>query len=233
MQSALQPCPSGSARPFTHTLQRSARQLPRRPSAPLRLPLRAQAGPTDASEEDFEARLAALKKAKGQTPFGEGKKQRPSASSASGPSTSTRGRKAYDYSDETLHYEGGPSLGDVAVNTALGITLVWLPLTIAAIGRAAFLKYRFTDLRLSVITSAPWKSEQIDAAYQEVKEVVTVGRGIGLWGDMVVTLRDGSKIELRAVEQWQELKKYILQRRDELTAEADAAPRAKAKGFAE
>ncbi len=49
----------------------------------------------------------------------------------------------------------------------------------------------------------PWLSvyadEQLDAAYQEVKDVKTVGRGVGLWGDMVVTLRNGDKIELRSL----------------------------------
>lgn len=64
----------------------------------------------------------------------------------------------------------------------------------------AFVKYRLTNKRLSVITSAPWKSEQLDAAYQEVKGVKSVGRGVGLWGDMVVELRDGSKVEMRSVE---------------------------------
>jgi len=105
----------------------------------------------------------------------------------------------------------------VAVNLALGITLVWLPLSIAAVGRGAFIKYRFTDRRISCITTAPWKSEQLDAAYQEVKDVVTIGRGIGLWGDMVITLNDGSKIEMRALPRFLEMKEYILKQRDDLT----------------
>ena len=41
--------------------------------------------------------------------------------------------------------------------------------------------------------------EQLDAAYSEVQSVVSVGRGIGLWGDMVITLRNGDKIELRSL----------------------------------
>lgn len=41
--------------------------------------------------------------------------------------------------------------------------------------------------------------EQLDAAYQEITDITTVGRGIGAWGDMVVTLRGGDKIELRAL----------------------------------
>ena len=42
-------------------------------------------------------------------------------------------------------------------------------------------------------------AEQLDAAYQEVKDVVAVPRGLGYWGDMVVTLRNDDKMELRAL----------------------------------
>jgi hypothetical protein len=42
---------------------------------------------------------------------------------------------------------------------ALGATLVAIPLTIGAVARSAFVKYKFTDKRVSVITAAPWESE--------------------------------------------------------------------------
>jgi hypothetical protein len=168
------------------------------------------------TEEDFESRLAALKTAKGETPWGEGAKKSSSSSSSSTKPVSGS-KKVYDFSKETLHFESGPHLGDVAVNMVLGATLIWLPLSFAAVGRAAFVKYRFTDRRLSTITTAPWKNEQLDAAYQEVKDVVCIGRGVGIWGDMVVTLRNGDKIEMRALPQFREMKDYILKRRDELT----------------
>ena len=48
--------------------------------------------------------------------------------------------------------------------------------------------------------------------------MVVVPRGVGIWGDMVVTLRNGEKAELRALDRFRELKDYILQRRDELIA---------------
>ena len=64
----------------------------------------------------------------------------------------------YDFRDETVHWEGPPHRGDLAINVLLGTTLLWLPLTAAAVGRAAFINYRFTDRRLSVSTTAPWKS---------------------------------------------------------------------------
>jgi len=65
----------------------------------------------------------------------------------------------YNFSGEELHFESPPHRGDLAANIALGATLLWLPLTIAAVTRAAFVKYRFTDKRISVITNAPWKSK--------------------------------------------------------------------------
>ncbi len=64
----------------------------------------------------------------------------------------------YDFAGEQLHWEGTPHRGDLVTNLALGATLLWLPLTAAAVGRGAFMKFRFTDKRVSVITSAPWKS---------------------------------------------------------------------------
>lgn len=170
------------------------------------------------NEDDFEARLAALKRAKGETPYGEGVKAvKGKAEKTSESKATSSQRPTYDYTDETLYFESAPHRGDLAINVALGVTLVWLPLSIAALGRAAFVKYRFTDRRISCITTAPWQTEQLDAAYQEVKDVVSIGRGVGLWGDMVVSLRDGSKIEMRALPRFRELQEYILKRRDELT----------------
>jgi hypothetical protein len=41
----------------------------------------------------------------------------------------------YDYTGESVHYEGPPHRGDLAVNMALGTTLLWLPLTFAGAPR--------------------------------------------------------------------------------------------------
>ena len=52
-----------------------------------------------------------------------------------------------------------------------------------------------SDHRLVFLTT----DEQLDAAYSDVKSVISIGRGIGYWGDMVVELRNGDKIEMRAL----------------------------------
>merc|ERR1711924_389911 len=100
-----------------------------------------------------------------------------------------KAKKVYDYSEEEVFFEGRPSAGDLAVNIALGATLLWLPLSIAAIGRFAWVNYKITDKRISVSNTSP-------SANEEVSDVTAIGRGLGPWGDMVVRLKDGSKIEI-------------------------------------
>lgn len=134
--------------------------------------------------------------------------------------TSRRGLKARGkqaegasaWGDEEVWWEGAPALGDVITNVVMAISLVWLPLTLAAVGRYFFVRYRVTDKRVSVTTNAPWKKEQLDAAYPQVDDVTAIGRGLGFWGDMLITLKDGSKVELRSVPRFREVESYIDER---------------------
>jgi nitrogen fixation protein len=51
-----------------------------------------------------------------------------------------------------------------------------------------------------------------DIIYSEIVKIAKVPRGIGLWGDMVVTLKDGNRLELRAVPKFREVYDYIQER---------------------
>lgn len=68
------------------------------------------------------------------------------------------GKKEVSYDDEVLWKEFAPSQKDLIFNVALAPTLVWIPFSVAAIGRCAFVKYRITDKRVIVKTEAPWSS---------------------------------------------------------------------------
>lgn len=112
---------------------------------------------------------------------------------------------------EEVFYEGGPHIGDLIINILVGLTVVGLPLTIGAIARALWLRYRITDRRLSV--NSGWMGrERTDIIYSEIAKVVTVPRGLGAWGDMVITLKDGSRLELRALPKFREIYDYINQK---------------------
>lgn len=112
---------------------------------------------------------------------------------------------------EEVYYEGGPHIGDLIINILLGFTVICLPLTVGAIVRALWLRYRITDRRISV-TGGWMGRDRSDIIYPEVVKVVTVPRGLGAWGDMVITLKDGSRLELRAVPKFRDVYEYINQK---------------------
>jgi hypothetical protein len=112
---------------------------------------------------------------------------------------------------EEVFYEGGPHIGDLIVNILLGFTVIGLPLTVGGIVRALWLRYRITNRRISV-TGGWMGRDRTDIIYSEIVDVKKVPRGIGAWGDMVVTLRDGSRLELRSVPRFREIYDYIAEK---------------------
>ncbi|EDX71891.1 hypothetical protein MC7420_5035 [Coleofasciculus chthonoplastes PCC 7420] len=94
------------------------------------------------------------------------------------------------------------------INILLGFTVIALPLTIGAVVRALWLRYRVTNRRISV--TGGWQGrDRTDIIYSEIAQLRKVPRGIGLWGDIVVILKDGSRLELRAMPQFREIYDYI------------------------
>jgi len=112
---------------------------------------------------------------------------------------------------EDVFYEGGPHVGDLIFNILLAFTVICIPLTVGAIVRALWLRYRITSRRVSVIGGSMGK-DQTDIIYNQVVKVVKVPRGVGLWGDLVITLKDKSRLELRAVPRFREIYDYISER---------------------
>lgn len=179
--------------------------------------------PTDPPPDaGFEARLAKLKDVKGETGRGRGvKAERKEAEKKAGalrvPGAAAKAAPV-DYSGEKVYYEGPPSVGDLATNVALGFTVLWLPLTLASVGRYLWVEYKITDKRLSIQSKSPINQEQTDVGYDKVEKVVAIGRGLGFWGDMVVQLYGGEKMEFRSINNFQEVKKYIEDRAAEVQA---------------
>lgn len=112
---------------------------------------------------------------------------------------------------EDVYYEGGPHIGDLILNILIGFTVVGIPLAVGAIVRALWLRYRITDRRVSVMGG--WLGrDRTDIIYSEVVKIVKVPRGLGLWGDMAITLRNGSRLELRAIPNFRQTYDYINER---------------------
>jgi hypothetical protein len=117
---------------------------------------------------------------------------------------------------ETTFYEGGPHIGDLIVNVLLGFTVICLPLTVGSLVRAIWLRYRITDRRISV-TGGWMGKDRTDIIYSEIVKIVKMPRGIGLWGDVVVTLKDKSRLELRSLPRFREISDYIAERASDKT----------------
>ncbi len=112
---------------------------------------------------------------------------------------------------EDVYFEGGPHVGELIFGLLLGLTVICLPITSGAIVRALWLRYRITSRRITV-TGGWMGRDRSDVVYSQVAKVVSVSRGIGLWGDMVVTLKDGNKLELKAIPKFREVAAYIEER---------------------
>ena len=131
---------------------------------------------------------------------------------------------------EETFYEGGPARGDLIFNLLLGLTLIGLPFAVGAIVRAVWLRFNITSRRISV-TGGWMGRDRSQVAFSQVREVRSVSRGFGAWGDMVLVLTDGSRLELRSVPRFRELETFIEERiraRRENASEKDAD----SKGFA-
>ena len=129
---------------------------------------------------------------------------------------------------EDVHYDGGPAKGDLIFNLLLGITLIGLPFTIGVVVRALWLRFRITSRRISV-TGGWMGKDKTQVVYSQIKEVRTVPRGFGAWGDMVLVLSDGARLEMRSVPNFRQTEEYILER----IAARSSAPADKAvEGFA-
>lgn len=123
-------------------------------------------------------------------------------------------------STETVFYEGGPARGDLIFNLFFGLTIIGLPFLVGAIVRALWLRFRITSRRVSV--SGGWLGrDRSQVVYGQVKEVRALPRGLGFWGDMVLVLDDGARLEMRAVPRFREVEAYIKER---IAARTPAVP---------
>jgi hypothetical protein len=113
--------------------------------------------------------------------------------------------------NEDVFYAGGPAKGDLITNLLFGLTLIGIPFAVGALVRALWLRFRITSRRVEV--SGGWLGrDRSQVVYSQIREVRSVARGLGFWGDMVLILNDGMKLEMRAVPRYKEAEAYIQQR---------------------
>jgi hypothetical protein len=110
--------------------------------------------------------------------------------------------------NEEIYFEGKPHIGDLIIGLLLSVFVITIPITIGSVVRALWVRYRITNRRITV-TGGWLGRDRTDIAYAEITKVVTVPRGLGSWGDMVLTLKDGSRLELRSIPNFRATYDYI------------------------
>ena len=114
-------------------------------------------------------------------------------------------------SNEDIFYEGGPANGDLIINLMAGITLIGLPFTFGALVRALWVRYKITTRRISV-TGGWFGRDKTQVVYSQISEIRTIPRGLGSYGDMVLVLKDGARLEMRSIPNFRETESYILEK---------------------
>ena len=114
-------------------------------------------------------------------------------------------------SKEDIFYEGGPANGDLIINLMAGITLIGLPFTFGALVRALWVRYKITTRRISV-TGGWLGRDKTQVVYSQISEIRAIPRGLGSYGDMVLVLKDGARLEMRSLPNFRETETYILEK---------------------
>ena len=110
--------------------------------------------------------------------------------------------------NEETFYEGGPAKSDLIINLLSGFTILGLPFTFAAIVRALWLRFKITNKRIT-IDGGWFGKNKTQVSLNKIEDLRSIPRGFGSYGDMVLILNDGSKVEMKSLPLFREKQKFI------------------------
>ena len=97
---------------------------------------------------------------------------------------------------------------DRIINLLAGFTILGLPFTFAAIVRSLWLRYKITTKRIT-IEGGWFGRNKTQVSLSNINEIRSVPRGFGSYGDMVLILNDGSKVEMKSLPLFREKQEFI------------------------
>jgi hypothetical protein len=114
---------------------------------------------------------------------------------------------------ETTFFEGPPSISEVFIPAISVLTVIGIIPFISAVSRQLWVRYKFTSRRVNIQSGIGGK-EQTQIIYPDIEQIKFVYRAFGSTGDMVMFLKDGAKVELRHVPNFDEIYNYVLSKCD-------------------
>ena len=110
--------------------------------------------------------------------------------------------------NEETFYEGGPAKSDLIINLFAGLTILGLPFTFASVVRALWLRFKITNKRVT-IDGGWFGKNKTQVSLNNIEEIRSIPRGFGSYGDMVLILNDGSKVEMKSLPLFREKQQFI------------------------
>jgi len=111
---------------------------------------------------------------------------------------------------EVTFFEGPPSSTEMIIPGISVLTVVGIIPFAASVARQAWTRYKFTNRRVEVASGFQGK-EVVQATWKEIVDVKWLRRFGGSAGDMVLTLKDGAKMEMRSIPEFDRNLAYIME----------------------
>jgi len=128
-------------------------------------------------------------------------KARPLKSKQPKQKTKSPGAVATPAKEETF-FEGPPSITETLIPGLSVFTVVGIIPFGASIARQAWTRYKLTNRRIEVASGFQGR-DVVQVLWREVSEIKWLRRYGGAAGDLVLTLKDGSKLEMRSVPEFE------------------------------
>ena len=131
---------------------------------------------------------------------------------------------------ERTFWEGAPSATETIIPGLSVLTVVGVIPFGASLARQAWTRYKITNKRLEVASGFQGK-DIVQISWREVADVKWLRRYGGACGDIVFSLRDGAKLELRSVPEFDRNLAFIVEQLAEGVKEASEYPDVPAKEY--
>ena len=123
-------------------------------------------------------------------------------------------KKKVKLEPETVFFEGAPSPSELLLPGLSVLTVIGIVPFASALSRQAWVRYKFTSRRISIQSGVGGKTTT-EIIYPDIEEIRFVYRAFGTAGDMVLFLKDGAKVELRFVPEFEKIYTFILGKVDD------------------
>merc|ERR1711990_720284 len=118
---------------------------------------------------------------------------------------------------EQTFFEGAPSITETLIPGLSLFTVVGVIPFTASLARQAWTRYKITNKRLEIASGFQGK-DVVQVTWREISDMKWLRRFGGAAGDLVLTLNDGAKVEIRSMPEFDRNLKFMFDQVGDLLA---------------